>query len=362
MAKRAPALAGRRSGWIVLLGAVTVATPIAVAAPSPDAPVTTSASDDAKKAQAKVKLVEGGELLKQGEYRSALSLFQEAYALVPSPKIFYNFGLAYMNLGRTTEAIESFERFLDEAADASPDARASAERRKSELIPKIGSLVIHCETDGAEISIDGRTYGTTPRKNPVRLDPGPHSLVIEKAPAPPFTKNLNLRAGERLIVEAKIWVAPVRQAVTDAIPPPAIKPIVEPPPPAPETPTLGLKKKVAIGLGVAGVLGLAFGTYQQSVASGKYQDFNSYVAPNTLMKCDADSRVVAHGGGMCPTLLTDGDSASLRAKIGFVAGGVLAASSVVLFVLSRREHQEPASLSLATCSPTGPGALCAFTF
>ena len=361
MAKRVPAVAGRRSGWIVLAGALAGATPTAFVASAARAQQAAPAAGDEAKAQAKAKLVEGGELLKAGEYRAALTRFQEAYQLVPSPKIFYNFGLAYMNLGRNTEAIEAFERFLDEAAEASPDARANAERRKSELVPKIGSVVIHCDTDGADISVDGRSYGTTPRKNPVRLDPGPHSLVVEKAPAPAFTKKLDLHAGEREVVEAKIWIAPTPQPVVEPVVQQPVRPIVEAPPP-PETPAMGWKKKAASGLGVAGVLGLAFGGYEQAAASAKYKDFNSYVAPNGLMKCDADGRVLMHGGGSCSSLLSDGDSASTRAKVGFIAGGVLAAGSIALFVLSRGEPHQPAAVSLANCVPTGGGAACAFTF
>ena len=129
---------------------------------------TSPARADDPKALARGKLVEGSEKLKQGEYTQALTLFKEAYDLVPSPKIFYNFGLAYSNLGRATEAVEAFEKFLDEANDASPEARANAERHKSELLPQIGSVVVQCDVDGAEISIDGRLKGVTPRKNPVR--------------------------------------------------------------------------------------------------------------------------------------------------------------------------------------------------
>ena len=324
-----------------------------------------NARADDPKAEARNKLVEGGELLRRGDYTDALTKFKEAYALVPSPKIFYNFALAYQNLGRTTEAIEAFEKFLDEAADAAPDTRANAERYKSELVPKIASVVVQCDNEGAEISVDGRPYGTTPRKNPIRLDPGPHSLIIEKAPLPAFTQKLDVHAGQRVVVDAKLG-APAAPA---ALLPEARPPLVSPQPalPAePARPPMPGKLKASIGLGAAAVAGLAFGVYEQLAANGKYNDFNSYLAPspaNPLGKCDADARVTpAHGGGNCASLLSDGDSASLRAKIGFIAGGVLAASSVTLFILARRETAEgPATASLG-CLPNGRGVACAFTF
>ena len=357
---------GRRRGatvllaWLAVVAVPSAARAQAAAAPAPAA---SDAAGDAK-SHAKAKLVEGGELLKQGEYKDALRRFQEAYELVPSPKIFYNFGLAYMNLGRTTEAVEAFERFLEEATDATPDVRANAERRRSELLPKVATIVVHSETEGAAISIDGRPFGTTPRKLPIRLDPGPHSLVLEKAPAPAFIRNLDVKAGERVVVEAKLADLPV----IVASPPPPLAVTAPVAPVEPDEPSkwsrLDGKLKAAIGLGAAGVLALGFGGYEQLAASSKYKEFNDTSnAQNWTGKCDADPRVVPKfGGGVCPGLLSDGDGASLRAKIGFVAGGVLAASSVVLVVLSRRGHQEGASTAKASCVPSGAGVACAATF
>ena len=126
---------------------------------------------------------------------------------------------------------------------------------------------------------------------------------------------------------------------------------------------MALKTKLAIGLGAAAVLGLAFGTYEQLAASSKYDQFNGATAPapNPTGKCDADGRVIpAKGGAECASLLSDGDAASLRAKIGFAVGGALAVSSVVLYVLERREQHE--STAFIGCTPTGSGAICAAHF
>lgn len=364
MGKRKPARACR--SWLlpfVVLSSIVSAR--AAVAENAKVPSTSAASvqEEATKALARAKLIDGGERLKQGDYTAALTLFKEAYQLVPSPKIFYNFGLAYTNLGRATEAVEAFERFLDEATDASPETRLNAEKHRNDLLSQIGSVVVRCDVDGAAISVDGRAKGVTPRKNPVRLDPGPHSLVVEKAPLPAFTQNINVAAGEKLIVDVHLNVAPTPApqpvAVPVVVPPPP--PVAPAPPPEPESPPMSWKAKLAIGLGAAAVLGLGFGVYEQLAASSKYDQFNSYVAPNTLMKCDADSRVAGHGGGNCASLLSDGDSASLAAKIGFAVGGALAVSSITLFILSRGEHHET-SAAFAGCSPTGNGALCAVTF
>ena len=82
---------------------------------------------DGREPRRAAKLVEGVAALKRGDHQAALTRFEEAYALVPSPKIHYDFGLAYVGLGRTADALAAFERFLAEAPDAPPD---SARRRR----------------------------------------------------------------------------------------------------------------------------------------------------------------------------------------------------------------------------------------
>ena len=90
---------------------------------------------EANREAARAKLVEGVGVaaLKRGDHQAALTRFEEAYALVPSPKIDYDFGLAYVGLGRTADALAAFERFLAEAPDAPPDTREKA----ASLIPTL---------------------------------------------------------------------------------------------------------------------------------------------------------------------------------------------------------------------------------
>src|SRR6185436_3402457 len=94
---------------------------------------------EAARSAARAKLVEGVDALGRGENQRALEKFQEAYALVPSPKIHYDFGLAYLGLGRPAEALSAFERFLAEAPDAPADKREKAAKRITALRPQVGA-------------------------------------------------------------------------------------------------------------------------------------------------------------------------------------------------------------------------------
>jgi hypothetical protein len=329
------------------------------------------------KAVAKAKLVEGSELLKQGEYTTALARFQEAYDLVHSPKIQYNFGLAYMGLGRKADAIEAFEKFLNEALDASPDLRANAERHRSTLGQETGSLIVTCDVDGAEISVDGRSRGVTPLQAAIRLDPGPHQLVVEKVGTPPFAEKFALEAGRRMTVEAHLAKAaePPVVSLAPAAPPVVLAPIaaggeVRPSkvelPPAPTSAesrerSRALMRKLAWGAGAGAVAALGLGVVERLVANGHFSDFNSRAAP--FGACDADDRVLAHGGGDCASLLSSGRSAATVSTIGFIGGAVLAGASALLFYQSRKPVEEPAAVGLA-CGPAlgRYGLLCDVAF
>jgi len=340
--------------------AVLFVTALMILAP----PVRAQTAADPK-AVARGKLIEGGDFLKRGDYREALARFKEAYDLVPSPKIHYNFGLAYRGLSRPAEAIEAFEKFLAEANDASPDLRANAERFRSELAQQVGTVVLTCDVEGAEISVDGRSYGATPRRAPLRLDPGPHQIVVEKAPAPPFTRKLDLGAGQRETVAVALASELPRQpAPLAAIP---VTPVpAPPPPPAPEEPPArphSLRWKAGWGLAAGGVAFLGFGLVERLIANSKFDEFNGATAE--FGACDAGAHVRESGGARCARLLSDGNSAATRATIGFVVGGALAAGGAALLALTWNENAEPASAKTAlTCVPdlARAGLACALAF
>ena len=109
---------------VVALALALGGAPVQAASPAPD---TTT------RELARAKLVHGVELLKRGAPAGALAAFQEAYALVPSPKIKYDFGLAYLGLRRDADALSAFEQFLAEAPDAPADKRRRAEQYRETL-------------------------------------------------------------------------------------------------------------------------------------------------------------------------------------------------------------------------------------
>ncbi len=367
--ERPPVLSLRLS-QIMAAAVVLGLSLVALAAPPASAQAAPEDSD--AKTVAKAKLVEGGELLKQGEFTTALARFQEAYDLVHSPKIQYNFGLAYMGLGRKSDAIEAFEVFLNEALDASPDLRANAERHRSLLGQQVGSVVVTCDADGAEISVDGRSRGVTPLAAAIRLDPGPHQLVVEKAGTPPYAERFTLEAGRRVTLATRLapLVAGAKPpAPAPAVTPPAVVPAEGPAAPASDfdsarmkaDETRGLMRKLAWGAGAGAVVALGLGVAERLVANSHFSDFNKRAAP--FGACDADNRVLDHGGGDCASLLSSGRSAATVSTVGFIGGAVLAGASALLFYESRRPTEGATTASLACAPDLGRyGLLCDVAF
>ena len=111
----------------------------AYAAPAPAAPAVEK-KEDAREA-ARSRLVEGVELLRQKQFAQALTKFDDAYALVPSPNIFYDRGLAYQGLGRDADALEAFDAFLAQADHAPPGTREKATRERDALRGRVAALL-----------------------------------------------------------------------------------------------------------------------------------------------------------------------------------------------------------------------------
>jgi hypothetical protein len=94
---------------------------------------------DGPKRQARAAMTKGTVLFQQGDYESALRAFNEAQALYPSPKIYFNLGQTYRKLDRVADAVEAFETFLQEAPDAAPARRKDAEKFLNELRPRLAA-------------------------------------------------------------------------------------------------------------------------------------------------------------------------------------------------------------------------------
>ena len=246
-------------------------------------------------------------LLQKGDNRAALAKFNEAFALVQSPKIMFNMGKAYRALGNDVEALRAFDTFLDEAPYAPKASRADAEREVQALRPKLSYIEVETEDTGSTVRIDGREMGKAPLVRPVVVAPGSHEVKVEKtgmvaetrsvapiagpeaarggqavAGSAPSPENAETRSGRGDAAAAGERRRPARRrASRDTDKPDVTEPIERPPghidgPPV-ETPPSGHPWQytaawVSVGIGA---LALGGGITAQVLWSQKNDEFNS---------------------------------------------------------------------------------------
>jgi hypothetical protein len=213
----------RRSALVILLVSSTLSMPGAWAAGGQ----AQGASDAVREAATRL-LVQGVELLKKAKFQTALDKFDAAYALVPSPNVDYDRGLAYLGLGRNAAALAAFDNFLASAESPPPGKREKAEHYLTDLRGRVARLDLGAVPSGTEVTVDEHSYGTTPLDRTIYLDPGSHQLSARMtATGTTSVERIAAFAGHTLKIT--LSVGPMAIAVS-SLPPPAAPPAGSPSP------------------------------------------------------------------------------------------------------------------------------------
>lgn len=244
-------------------------------------------ADPGAEKEARALFKEGNALIDRGSYVDALDRFNRAYARWPNPKILLNIATSLRQLGRWAEAADAYSRYLKDSG-ADPKRQAEVESVIRELDAKVGRLRIEVSEPGARILLDGRPLEGDLAS--VRVDPGPHTVIVEKPGFTPAAATVTLAAGEqRSVTLTLLTAAPAASA--SAAPAPsrsAPAPVVVPTPlsitpgtvqsTTPDNsstprPTRGSSRATsAYVFGGAGILLLGVGAYFGLDASSKWHD------------------------------------------------------------------------------------------
>lgn len=119
-------------------------------------------------------------LYKEARYADAIVKFEEAYALKPSPVLFYNIGKCHEQLGDVPKALRSYRDYLRLSPDAKDkdtvsDAIANLERRLKEK--GLQQLMVFADPPTAVIEVDGKVLGNSPAS--IELTAGNHKLSVK---------------------------------------------------------------------------------------------------------------------------------------------------------------------------------------
>ncbi|RLB56862.1 MAG: hypothetical protein DRJ42_02020 [Deltaproteobacteria bacterium] len=160
---------------------------------------------DADRATAREAYGRGQTHLEAGEFEQSEAAFMEAYGAVPNPVVLIGVAHARERGGNAAGAVESYERYLTERADA-PD-RAEVEQSIAELRARPATLVLTSTPPGAAITIDEvAREEVTPAE--VEVPPGDHTVALTLEGHEPVTETVTMTFGERHEVAPAFVVLP----------------------------------------------------------------------------------------------------------------------------------------------------------
>jgi hypothetical protein len=171
------------------------------------------------RAAARIHFDRGVAAFNDRRFGEAAEEFQAAYQISPAFVVLYNIGQVNVALGRSIEAVDAFQKYLDQGARNIPPQRrreVEAELRKQEA--RIGVLVVRTQPEGAEVRVDGKSVGVTPLAGGVRVTAGKHT--VEALLSGYGSEEREVTAAGRAQVAVALELS--RVAVPTVSPPPAV--------------------------------------------------------------------------------------------------------------------------------------------
>jgi len=339
-----------------LLPAAAVAALLLAAAPR------ASAQSEGDKKQAQALQAEGLRLMQKGDNQGAVAKFEEAFRLVPSPKILFNMGKAHLALGDQAKALEELDRFLDEAPFAPKESRDEARKHVESLRPHLAYIEVQTDDVGSTVSVDGRVWGNAPLPRPIVVTPGTHEVRVEKPDMVTDVRQVSPIAGQKVRVAVKLTSVAARVPAPTAVTPPPVAsagaaPMAAAPAAAPGAPgpAAGVTATAApasgngdggarlrilgIGLGAAGVVSVAVG-----IGFGLAAKSNG----------DENSRT---GATFSQSAYDAGHRDQTLQYVGYAMGAAMIAGGVTCYLLGNRGQEPAPGTPVVSFVPTSGGGL-----
>ncbi len=294
------------------------------------------------KAAAQVLFDEGRKLMEQGKYAEACPKLESSQRLDPGAGTLLNLAACYEKNGQTASAWVTYTDAATASRDRHPDWAARAEGRAKALFPTLSHLtiVVPNAPEGLSVVRDGKPIEPGSFGTAMPIDPGHHVVEATATNKKPFHQELDVgKQAAETVVTVKLEDAPVATQAEHT-------PLVPISPPPPEDTSRGAGVRVLgltmLGVGVAGVIvGGIFG----GLAIGKKND----AAPN----CTSDfSRCNTTGKAAVDDAMTFGTIST----VGFIAGGVLAAAGLTVFLLAPKSKESHVAVTVSPFGATIGGA------
>jgi hypothetical protein len=264
----------------------------------------------------------GYELFEAGHYVEAAQAFRLAEGIFHAPTLVFAIGRAESKSGHLLEARELFRRVIAEKLPptAPHEFVGAQEAARAELavvearIPHVVITVNGAAGRSFGVRLDDVDVELSALSQPIDVDPGAHRVVVTPDAGADEKRTVTLVEGAREAVTIDLPAAPTK----------AVAPVRAPVAVTPQRDLL-VPALASLGVGAVGIgIGAALGglTLAKTSAIRKHCDGDV---------CPRDQKSAADGARTTATIST----------VGFIVGGVFAATGVTLLVL-RPKPQKPA--------------------
>ena len=295
-------------------GALLLGTLVASPAVADGTPTETG-SETAKRAD---KLAgEAAQAVERGDLERSRTLFHESMLLKSSYDTMGNLGAVELALKRYRDCAEHLAASLRDYPPTASEASKNATLEKlGECRSHVASLKLDIHPVGTQITVDGAAAGSSPLRDALFVEPGPHVVRFTHAGHQPAEQTLEAKAGTER--DLRVTLAPVVEAARAPIWP------------------------IVVGsLGTAALVGVGIGVHFAAVTAEKEGDALAEDLRAAKKVCPAD----------CGALIEQYDSASAirNAATGlFIGSGVALAGTAAYYFVFRptRVRQQTAWVPL----------------
>jgi hypothetical protein len=292
---------------------------------------------------------QGNQAFAAGDARAAYEAYRGAWSLRKSFDIACNLGRTEAELSLSRDAAEHLDYCLKTYPASSRDDLREANKRFRDLFTevraRVAALRIETRPPGAEIAVDGASYGTTPLGRDVFVDPGSHRVRAELQGFDGEERTVEVVAGASLTVSFLLG----RTEEAAPSPSPPLVGFDAKGPSAPERRSAGLRTTVVISGAALSLIGLGVGT-------GFHLD-----ARGTSDRIGRIGRALELGPGraVCSESLPPPDCEKLRdevaheksarkgASIAFTASALVGLATVAAWLVIPDEHDKGVSARIA---------------
>jgi serine/threonine-protein kinase len=290
---------------------------------------------------------DASKLMTAAKYAEACPKLSASQKLDPAIGTLLKLGFCFTYTGQTASAWASFNDAEAMARKAGDRTRGDeAAKRARELEPKLSKLAIESAEAETEVRRDGAVIDRSVLGTALPVDPGAHAIVASAPGKEPWSGSVSVAAGPGTTTLRVPALAAAAAAPVAAVTPPvgAAEAAAGP------TPAAGwsTQRKVAVGVGGVGVVGIVVGSVFGAMTLSKTSAGNQHCGAGDKPFCDPDGL----------SLLKGATTTANISNVALAVGGAAVIGGVVLF-LTAPAGGAPAkaeSARLKVLPGVGPGS------